>query len=338
MTKLSMEWKRLCKINAKVRVKTEESAVKPKPELKNTIGCNLNPSDGPGKPNRCGQPTDNSYTITERQAEQKRKLEFNAGNNQGSKVMEIVIPEVGRIEDDILLIKDDTLREKLLNVNRLVAKIKALKDNPVPSSVVVTSKPSSGSPTTPSDLSLPDYEAFSNDHIEETSSGRAENLAVRSICPDWKTQYGKRQVILKEIMIVFLLRRYIGDLSWSSLKPRGLDFANLPRGLATMDPPGDIMRANLTAKRSLTPVLLGPPSIKDAHRFVKKTVILERDIGENGPPGREQKLDEATMGLPHKLTKPPRVYSLQACVWKGCISIEARAHAHTGNYSKQTAI
>ncbi|GKD53272.1 hypothetical protein Tco_1286659, partial [Tanacetum coccineum] len=39
-----------------------------------------------------------------------------------SKVMEIVIPEVGRIEDDILLIKDDTLREKLLNVNRLVAK------------------------------------------------------------------------------------------------------------------------------------------------------------------------------------------------------------------------
>ncbi|GJY90050.1 reverse transcriptase domain-containing protein [Tanacetum coccineum] len=50
MTKLSMEWKRLCK-NAKVRVNTKESAVKPEPELKNTIGCNLNPSDGPGKPN-----------------------------------------------------------------------------------------------------------------------------------------------------------------------------------------------------------------------------------------------------------------------------------------------
>ncbi|GJS74944.1 hypothetical protein Tco_0724825 [Tanacetum coccineum] len=51
MTKLSMEWKRLCKIKAKVRVNTEESAVKPEPELKNTIECNLNPSDGPGKPN-----------------------------------------------------------------------------------------------------------------------------------------------------------------------------------------------------------------------------------------------------------------------------------------------
>ncbi|GJR23334.1 FAR1-related sequence 5-like protein [Tanacetum coccineum] len=118
--------------------------------------------------------------------------------------MEIVIPEVGRIEDDILLIKDDTLRETLLNVNRLVAKIEALKDNPVPSSVVVTKststfpnlfleetntfdnslpeletfcfnleEPSSGSPTTHSELSLPDYKAFyiDNDHFKEKSSG-----------------------------------------------------------------------------------------------------------------------------------------------------------------------
>ncbi|GJV11798.1 hypothetical protein Tco_1353339 [Tanacetum coccineum] len=37
--------------NAKVRVNINESAVKPEPELKNTIECNLNPSDGPGKPN-----------------------------------------------------------------------------------------------------------------------------------------------------------------------------------------------------------------------------------------------------------------------------------------------
>ncbi|GKB47878.1 hypothetical protein Tco_0898631 [Tanacetum coccineum] len=35
----------------KVKVNPEESTVKPEPELKNTIGCNLNPSDGPGKPN-----------------------------------------------------------------------------------------------------------------------------------------------------------------------------------------------------------------------------------------------------------------------------------------------
>ncbi|GJU29155.1 hypothetical protein Tco_1172744 [Tanacetum coccineum] len=117
--------------------------------------------------------------------------------------VEIVIPEVGGIDDDILLtIKDDILREKLLNVNLLIANIEALKDNPAPSSDVMTkssstslnlfleetntfdnSSPesetfcfdleenSSGSTTTRSDYSLPDYEAFYDDHIEEKSSG-----------------------------------------------------------------------------------------------------------------------------------------------------------------------
>ncbi|GJR49066.1 hypothetical protein Tco_1317169 [Tanacetum coccineum] len=107
-------------------------------------------------------------------------------------VVEIVIPEVGGIDTDILLtIKDDILREKLLNVNLLIAKIEALKDNPTPSSDFVTKSSStslnffleetntfdnslpesetfcfnleeisSGSPTSYSDLSLPDYEAF----------------------------------------------------------------------------------------------------------------------------------------------------------------------------------
>nr|GFB07226.1 hypothetical protein [Tanacetum cinerariifolium] len=54
-------------------------------------------------------------------------------------VMEIVIPEVRGIDDDILLtIKDDILREKLLNINLLIANIEALKDNPVPSSDIMT--------------------------------------------------------------------------------------------------------------------------------------------------------------------------------------------------------
>ncbi|GJW63619.1 ribonuclease H-like domain-containing protein [Tanacetum coccineum] len=107
-------------------------------------------------------------------------------------VVEIVIPEVEGIDIDILLtIKDDNLREKILNVNLLIAKIEALKDNPTPSSDFVTKSSStslnffleetntfdnslpesetsffnleeisSGSPTSYSDLSLPDYEAF----------------------------------------------------------------------------------------------------------------------------------------------------------------------------------
>ncbi|GJZ43000.1 hypothetical protein Tco_0590255 [Tanacetum coccineum] len=107
-------------------------------------------------------------------------------------VVEIVFPEVGGIDTDILLtIKDDILREKLLNVNLLIAKIDALKDNLTPSSNLVTKssstslnlflketnnadnslpesetfcfnleKNSSGNPTSLSDLSLPDYESF----------------------------------------------------------------------------------------------------------------------------------------------------------------------------------
>ncbi|GKE91979.1 hypothetical protein Tco_1573074, partial [Tanacetum coccineum] len=50
-------------------------------------------------------------------------------------VVEIVIPKVGGTDIDIIqTIKDDILHEKLLNVNLLIAKIEALKDNTTPSS------------------------------------------------------------------------------------------------------------------------------------------------------------------------------------------------------------
>nr|GEV83499.1 hypothetical protein [Tanacetum cinerariifolium] len=120
-----------------------------------------------------------------------------------SEVMEIVIPEVGGIDDDILLtIKDDILREKLLNVNLLIAKIEALNDKPTPSFDFKTKSSStslnslleetntsnnslpefetfcfdvreisSGSTTTHSDIYLPEYEVFYDDHFKEISSG-----------------------------------------------------------------------------------------------------------------------------------------------------------------------
>ncbi|GKF76652.1 hypothetical protein Tco_0229122, partial [Tanacetum coccineum] len=85
-------------------------------------------------------------------------------------MVEIVDPEVERIDDDILLkIKDDILREKLSNVNLLIAKIEALKDNPTPSFFRFCNQISSGSPTSYLDLSLPDYEAFFYD--SEPDSG-----------------------------------------------------------------------------------------------------------------------------------------------------------------------
>ncbi|GJT36337.1 hypothetical protein Tco_0926756, partial [Tanacetum coccineum] len=58
-------------------------------------------------------------------------------------VVESVIPKVGGVDTDILLtIKDDILREKLLNVNLFIANIEALKDNPVPSFDFVIKSPS----------------------------------------------------------------------------------------------------------------------------------------------------------------------------------------------------
>ncbi|GJR05038.1 hypothetical protein Tco_0528022 [Tanacetum coccineum] len=91
-------------------------------------------------------------------------------------VVEIVDPEVGRNNDDILLtIKDDILREKLLNVNLLIAKIDALRDNPTPSSEVVI-KSTSTFPnlfleeTNTFDNSIPESETF-RFNLEEISSG-----------------------------------------------------------------------------------------------------------------------------------------------------------------------
>nr|GFB73127.1 hypothetical protein [Tanacetum cinerariifolium] len=111
-------------------------------------------------------------------------------------------------------IKDDNLREKLLNVHLLIANIEALKDNPTQSSELLTKSSStslnslleetntfhnslpefenfyfdlgeisSGSTTTLSDISLLDYEAFyfDDDHIKEISSGSTTTLSDISL-------------------------------------------------------------------------------------------------------------------------------------------------------------
>nr|GEZ14554.1 hypothetical protein [Tanacetum cinerariifolium] len=120
-----------------------------------------------------------------------------------SEVMEIVIPEVGGIDDDILLtIEHDFLREKLLNVNLLISKIEALNANPTPffdcktksfstslnslleeTNTFDNSLPefetfcfdveeiSSGNTTTHPDISLLEYEAFHDDHVKKINSG-----------------------------------------------------------------------------------------------------------------------------------------------------------------------
>ncbi|GKE36890.1 hypothetical protein Tco_1460295, partial [Tanacetum coccineum] len=93
-------------------------------------------------------------------------------------VVEIVIPEVRGIDTNILLkIKDDILREKLLNVNLLIANIEALKDNPTPSSDVMTKSSSTSlnlflEETNTFDNSLPESKTFCFD-LEENSSDKS---------------------------------------------------------------------------------------------------------------------------------------------------------------------
>nr|GFA13467.1 hypothetical protein [Tanacetum cinerariifolium] len=85
-------------------------------------------------------------------------------------VMKIVIPEVGGIDDDIpLTIKDDNLREKLLNETNTFHNSLPEFEN----FYFDLGEISSGSTTTHSDISLSDYEVFSfnNDHVKEISRG-----------------------------------------------------------------------------------------------------------------------------------------------------------------------
>nr|GEZ80860.1 hypothetical protein [Tanacetum cinerariifolium] len=78
-----------------------------------------------------------------------------------SEVMEIVIPKVGGIDDDILLtIKDDILCENLLNVDHLFAKIKASNDNPTPFyDLIIYGTPSTLTPSGESNFFL-EVDAF----------------------------------------------------------------------------------------------------------------------------------------------------------------------------------
>ncbi|GJY81079.1 hypothetical protein Tco_0493830, partial [Tanacetum coccineum] len=108
-------------------------------------------------------------------------------------------------------LEDDVLREKLSKINLLIAKIETLKDNPTPSSDFVTKSPftspnsfleetntfdnsspesetfcfnleeiSSGSPTSYSDLSLPDYEAFFCDCEPDLGDFTTDSFVIKS--------------------------------------------------------------------------------------------------------------------------------------------------------------
>ncbi|GKE24139.1 hypothetical protein Tco_1435651 [Tanacetum coccineum] len=89
-------------------------------------------------------------------------------------------------------VKDDILREKLLNINLLIAKIETLKDNPTPSIDSILRSPSSFpnsflEETDTSDNSLPESEIFCFD-VEEKSSGNP-TLHFDLSLPDYEAFY-----------------------------------------------------------------------------------------------------------------------------------------------------
>nr|GEZ52715.1 hypothetical protein [Tanacetum cinerariifolium] len=134
----------------------------------------------------------------------------------------IIISKVKEIEDE-------NLREKLLNVHLLIANIEALKDNPTPSSEFLTKSSStspksfleetntfhnslpefenfyfdlgeinSGSTTTHSDISLPNYEAFYFNNDEEF----VDELAHIISPPEYDCFYFRDFPDLGELMFV----------------------------------------------------------------------------------------------------------------------------------------
>ncbi|GJR79559.1 hypothetical protein Tco_0150344 [Tanacetum coccineum] len=93
--------------------------------------------------------------------------------------------------EDILQIQDVILREKLLNINRLIANIESLNDNSIPNCVLKSTSPFSIPDSNSffekfdtflsySNNSLPEFETFS-DYTEETRSGSTTTHANNSL-------------------------------------------------------------------------------------------------------------------------------------------------------------
>ncbi|GKB91859.1 hypothetical protein Tco_0964131 [Tanacetum coccineum] len=119
--------------------------------------------------------------------------------------------------EDILQIQDIILREKLYNINRLIANIESLNDNSTPNCVLKSTSPfpipdsnsffeKSDTSLSYSDNSLPEFESFS-DHTKETSSDSTTTDANNSL-PEYDSfhfeiepdQGGLTSVVMEDIL------------------------------------------------------------------------------------------------------------------------------------------
>ncbi|GKC87389.1 hypothetical protein Tco_1148038, partial [Tanacetum coccineum] len=106
----------------------------------------------------------------------------------------VSLEEVKNFHPEDEELEEDVLREKLLKINLLIAKIEALKYNPTPSSDFVTKSPStspnsfleeksSGNLTSYTDLSLPNYEAFFCDSEPDSGDFTMDSFVIKSPIP-----------------------------------------------------------------------------------------------------------------------------------------------------------
>ncbi|GJT47339.1 hypothetical protein Tco_0956054 [Tanacetum coccineum] len=115
-------------------------------------------------------------------------------------VVENVAPKDGEIDTNILLIKDDVLREKLLKINLLIAKIETLNVDPTPSSDFVLKSPipvEDGDSFLKKFETTPELETFKFD-IEEKNNG-STTIHVDVSLPDLECVYFKSEPDLGDL-------------------------------------------------------------------------------------------------------------------------------------------
>nr|GEZ62789.1 hypothetical protein [Tanacetum cinerariifolium] len=159
----------------------------------------------------------------------KENIEYVEASPHDSEVVSLEVAEIVIPKDEE--IEDDNLHETLLNVHLLIANIEALKDNPTPSSKLLAKSSStspksfleetntfhnslpefenfcfdleeisSGSTTTDSDISLPDYECPSTDRSDFTHEEFADELAHIISPPEYDCFYIRDLPDLGELM------------------------------------------------------------------------------------------------------------------------------------------
>ncbi|GJU86049.1 hypothetical protein Tco_1293595, partial [Tanacetum coccineum] len=132
--------------------------------------------------------------------------------------------------------QDVILREKLLNVHRLISKIESLKDNPTPDRVFESPSPfpisvadsdsfleESDTSLSHLDNSLPEFETFS-DHTEETRSGKLPDDCLDMLYNDESFEPGEGENIVvsnveEDDSFTFTIRTFLPFLTYPEVSP-----------------------------------------------------------------------------------------------------------------------